>query len=308
MQSLFDYMKATQRLLRDARCELIDPQDLIEYVNTARREVAMRAQCLRRLTPISGAILSIDVTAGGTGYTAPVVTISAPDFPSGTLPYPNGAQATAICSVEGGVITSVNMTFGGAGYFQPVVTITDPHGTGCTLSPNLTGFNELAQGQEVYPFSNVDLSMFPGVASIYMIRSVSIIYANYRYSLPCYSFSTYQANIRQYPFQYQYVPTICAQFGQGTDGSFYFYPIPSTAYQMEWDAFCLPNDLVDDQSTEALPQPRSEAVNYFAAHLAFLELQNWNSARGMLELFDQFVTRYGAYARPGRVSNPYGRY
>lgn len=306
--SLFDYMKSTQRLIRDARQELINPQDLIEYVNVARREVAMRSQCVRRLTPISGSIKSIDIQNGGGGYTNPTVTITPPDFPSGNLPYPNGAQATAVCSMLGGVITSVNIIFGGSGYFQPLVTISDPTGTGAVLTPNLSGFNELQQGQEVYPFSNVDLSMFPGIDSIYMIRSVSIIYANYRYSLPCYSFSTYQANIRNYPFQYQYVPTICSQFGQGTDGSFYFYPIPSQAYQMEWDAFCLPSDLVSDNDFDAIPHPWTDAVKYFAAHQAFLELQNWNSARGMLDLFDQFVKRYGAYARPGRVSNPYGRY
>ena len=308
MPTLFDYMKQTQRMIHDARQEMVNPGDLIDYVNRARREVAMRAQCLRVLTPISGSVFEIDVTNGGTGYTAPTVTITPPDFPSGSLPFPNGAQATAIIEQIGGSIAGINMTFGGYGYFEPLVTINDPHGTGATAVARISSINVIQQGQEVYPFSQVDLSPFPGVAAIYMIKSVSIIYANYRYSLPCYSFSTYQAMIRQYPFQYQWVSTFCAQFGQGTNGSFFLYPLPSQAYQIEWDCFCLPLDLTTDQDFEALPQPWTEGVPYFAAHLAMLEMQNWNSARGYLELFDQFVHRYSTYARPGRVSNPYGRW
>jgi hypothetical protein len=306
---LFAYMQQCQRLIRDSKQRLVDPADLVEYINTARREVAMRSQCIRRLPPITGSIKSVNVTLPGLGYTNPTVVVSPPDFPSGQGTFPNGAQATAMAQLgAGGTITGVQMTFGGYGYYQPTFTIVDPTGSGAVLTPNLTFIDQLNLGQEVYPFSAVDLSMFPGVGSIYMVKSVSIIYANYRYSLPCYSFSTYQAFIRQYPFQYQYVPTVCCQFGQGTDGSFMVYPLPSQAYQLEWDCFCLPSDLLDDQSVEAIPQPWTDAVKYFAAHLAALELQNFNSAVGYLKLFDQFVTRYGSYARPGRVTNPYGRY
>ena len=267
----------------------------------------MRTQCVRVLTPISGSVLSIDVTAAGSGYTAPTVTITPPDFPSGVLPYPNGLQATATATQIGGQITSINIVNAGSGYFQPQVTINDPTGTGATGVPTLSTFNQLAEGQEVYPFKNVDLSPFPGVGAIYMVRSVSLIYANFRYSLPMYSFSTYQAKIRQYPFQYQYIPTMGSQFGQGTEGSFYLYPLPSQAYQMEFDCQCLPMDLQTDNDVEAIPEPWTYAVKFYAAHLAFLELQNWNSARGMLELFDQYATRYSHYARPGRPTNPYGR-
>lgn len=305
---LFEYAKQVQRFIHDSKQENVDPGDIFTYINRARREVAMRAMCLRVLTPISGSIIEIDVTNPGTGYTAPTVTITPPDFPSGTLPFPNGAQATAIATQIGGALAGINLTFGGYGYFEPQVIINDPHGTGATATVSVSGVNLINQGQEVFPFSQVDLSPFPGVGEIYMIKSVSIIYSNYRYSLPIYSFSTYQAMIRQYPFQYQWVPTFGSQFGQGTNGSFYLYPLPSQAYQMEWDCFCLPQDLLTDQDIEALPQPWTEAVPYFAAHLAMLELQNWNSARGYLELFDQFVHRYSTYARPGRVSNPYGRW
>ena len=306
---LFKYMQQVQRFLRDANQELIDPGDIIDYCNQARREVAMRGQCIRMLPVISGSIVSIPIPTVS-GWTAPVtVAISPPDSPSGALPFPQGAQATAVATLFGGVINDVEVTYGGYGYFQPQAVFTDAAGHTVTSNPATTTNNLLNQGQEIYRFADVDLSQFPGVQSVYMVRGVSVLYSNYRYSLPFYSFTTYQAMIRQYiASQYQYVPTFGAQLGRGTGGSLYLYPPPSQAYQMEWDCCCLPSDLGTDQDYEAIPDPWTDAVPYFAAHLAFIELQNWNTARGLHDLFDERMQKFSGYVQPGRVSNPYGRW
>lgn len=309
MTTLFDYQQQVERFLRDARQEYLNPDDIRVDINRARREVAMRAQCIRRLTPISGSIIGWTVTNGGTGYSGtPTLTITTPDFPSGTPPYPLGSQATATAIVVGGIITAIDSQYGGYGYYQPQMTITDSTGKNATATPQMSYINQLNQGQECYSFSDIDLSMFPGVASVYSVRSVSVLYSNYRFSLPVYSFSTYQAMIRQYSNQYQYVPTFAAQYGQGVSGSFYFFPLPSQQYQFELDCLCLPQDMTDDQSVEAIPAPWTDAVPYFAAHLSYLQLQNFNAASGYLDLFDKFVQRYSNYARPGRITNPYGRW
>lgn len=307
--ALFEYMQQTQRFLREQRQEYLNPDDLISYINRARREIAMRSQSIRVLTPSSGSIIGWSITNAGTGYSdTPTLTVSTPDFPSGALPDPAGAQATAQAIVNNGVIENIVSSYGGSGYFQPQLTIEDATGVDAAAEPILTWINELNQGQEVYPFSGIDLSANPGCEAVYFVRSISIIYANYRYSLPVYDFSTYQALIRQYPYQYQYVPALASQFGQGTSGSFYCYPLPSQTYQYELDCQCIPSDLLDDQSYEALPMPWSDAVPYFAAHLAMLELQNFNSAKAFLDLYDTFAQRYSNYARVGRRTNPYGRY
>lgn len=306
---LFTYMQDTQRLLREQKQDYLNPQDLIAYINRARREISMRSQCIRVLTPISGSITSWTVTAGGTGYSnTPTLTVTTPDFPSGVLPYPNGSQATAQAIVQGGIIVQVDSTYGGAGYFQPQLTITDATGTGAAATANLTWINQLNQGQEVYYARDIDLSMNPGCQAVYAARSASILYNNYRYSLPCYSFSTYQAYIRQYPYQYSFVPTFFSQYGQGANLSFYFYPLPSQTYQVEWDCQCLPIDLIDDRSVEAIPQPWQDAVAFYACHLAMSELQNYNAATYYLGLYEKFAQRFSNYARIGRAVNPYGRY
>ena len=309
MTTLFDYQQDVQRLLREAKQQLSNPDDLRVYINRARREVAMRSQAIRRLTPINGPIGSCTVTDGGSGYSAnPTITISEPDSPSGKPTNPNGVQATASAIVQAGVIVSIDITDGGDGYFQPTITIEDDTGTGAEATLAVPGINLLNAGQEEYLYSDIDVSVWPGVESVYFIRSCSLIYSNYRYSLPSYPFSIYQASIRQYPYQYQYVPTFCSQFGQGVGGSMYFYPLPSQAYQLEFDCQCIPQELVNNQSFEALPAPWTDSVAYFAAHYAMMELQNFNAAKYYLELFDKFAQRYSDYARAGRLTNPYGRF
>lgn len=305
--ALFEYMKQTQAFIRDERMELVNPENIMRYVNRARRECAMRSMCCRVLTPVSGQIISATVTAQGAGYVAPTVVISAPDFPSGIGPNAIGAQATGSAVVVGGKITAVNIVFGGYGYFQPVITITDPTGTGATVTPNMSYINQLTQGTEAYPFANVNLSATPGLSAVYAVKSVSIIFSSYRYSLPCYAFSTYQALIRQYANVYQYVPFFAAQYGRGTAGNFFCFPIPSQAYQMEWDAFALPSDLVDDQSVEAIPKPYDDAIPWLAASYCYNELQNWNTARYYEQEFSRYLQIYGVATLPGRVVNPYGR-
>ena len=309
MATLNTYTKQVTRFLNDANQMLVDPQDIVEHVNQARRETAMRAACIRVLPAISAPCVSVNVTSGGTGYTSPTVVISPPDMPSGFLPLPNGAQATASAVLIDGQIQSVNIVYGGAGYFQPTVAITDPTGTGFAGTVTTGATLTLNEGQEQYPFTSADLSIFPGVASIYLVRSISIIFSNYRYSIPVYSFSTYQADIRNYvASQYQYVGCYGAQFGRGTSGTMFIYPPPSGTYQQEWDCQCLPMDLTTNQSVEAIPDPFTDAVPYYAAHLCFLQLQNHNTARSFLQLYDDRMARFGAYTLPGRRTNPYGRF
>jgi hypothetical protein len=308
------YLRQLQRLLREQKQEFSNPEDLLSYINLARREVAGRTQCIRRLTPISGQIISASVLTGGTGYVNPVATISTPDWPSGKLPNPNGRQATVSVEKTGTTVTGVTVLDGGDGYFQPInpIIITDASGpgTGATASLQLSPINTLNQGQETYAFSDIDVTGWPGVDVVHCIKSVSIVYSLYRYSLPVYAFSVYQSSIRQYSSAtYQWVPAFGTQFGQGADGQFLFYPVPSQQLQLEFDCFCLPQDMtLDNGIPETIPQPWTDAVQYMAGQLAFQELQQFNAANYYEQQFDKRTLGYSTAARPGRAVNPYGRY
>lgn len=302
------YLQQVERFTRDQNQQLLHPDDLTEYINRARRQLALRTQSIRRTPPISGAVESIAVTAAGSGYTDPVVTITPPDSPNGRPPYPGGLQATASAILIGGRIESISVTQGGDGYFSPSVTISDPTGTGAAAAPAVSPIFQLVGLQEEYRFCDIPLATFPGVDRVFAIQSVAVIYANYRYVLPVYPWTIYQAMIRQYPRQYYYVPTMASQYGIGGDGSLFLYPIASQAYQCELDCYCLPSDLLSDEDPEALPQPWQDAVPYFAAHLAFSELQNLNAAMYYYKLYDEMTGRYSQYANISKAVNPYGRY
>lgn len=309
MSTLFDYLQETQTYLRDSKQDLLDPQDIITQINRARREIAMRTNCIRILPDIAAPCMTCSVVASGSGYSAtPTITLSAPDFPSGFGPFPGGDQATASVVVSGGTIASAFVTYGGAGYFQPTASITDASGSGGSITVQTAAINVLNANQERYAFADVDLTNFPGVSQILAVQSVSIIYCNYRYSIPIYSFSEYQAKIRNYPFSYTYVPAFGAQQGQGASGVFFLYPIPSQTYQCEYDAYCLPIDLIDNQSVEAIPAPWTDAVSFLATSFCFNMIQNYNVGRYYSDLFKEKLNVYSNAARVSRVVNPYGRY
>ena len=304
---LFKYLQDTQRWLREQKQEFMNVDDLIAYINRGRTLIALQTQSIRALTPSSGVITGYTVTNAGSGYSNnPTLTVTAPDFPSGTLPYPNGNQATASAIVQGGQITGLYSQYGGAGYFQPTITITDSTGTGATATPIVGGVNLLNQGQEVYNFSDIDLSANPGCKSVYAVRNVSIIYSGYRYSVEYMPWSRFQM-YRAYPYQYEYSPAIYSQMTQGAAGNLYFYPLPSQALQTEWDVQCLPSDLIDDQSVEAIPDPWGECVAYAACHYAMLELGNLNASRFFMDLYGKNLLLYSQSTRIGRGMNPYGR-
>lgn len=307
--TLNSYLQEVQSLVRDTGQSMLKPSDIIRNINRARREIAMRTQCIRILPDISAACMTCSVVAVGSGYSStPTITLSAPDFPSGTGAFPGGDQATASVIVQNGTLASAFVSYGGSGYFQPTASITDVSGTGGSITVQTAAINTLNEAQEVYPFADIDLSPFPGVESVFAIQGVSAIYSNWRYSLALYSFSTYQANIRQWTQFQMYTPAYCSQYGQGVGGSFYVFPLPSQTIQFEVDAYCLPSDLETNLSVEALPEPWTDAVAYWATHLSYLMLQNFNAAKFYEDMFNRRCQGYSNYSRVSRASNPYGRY
>ena len=109
---------------------------------------------------------TVNVTAGGAGYTSPSVDIVGggatttatatatgvvdrialntlgagyTSAPTVTITADGGAGATATATVTSGVITGITLTSGGSGYTSaPTVTITDTTGTGATAKATLT--------------------------------------------------------------------------------------------------------------------------------------------------------------------------
>jgi hypothetical protein len=306
---LSDYQKTTQRLVGDVAEAVFNLADLTDYINLARQQVAAEGQCIRWLTPPANGIAAITPISVGSGYTTATVTLPPPDVP--------GVTATATANIVAGEITSYTITNPGNGYmYLPNVTVTGD-GTGATAAATLLFTMQALEEQEVYNFSAIPVAQFlPGAKSILAILDVAVIWQNIRYTANQLAFAQYQAMVRSYTNpNFLYTPFWFAQYGQGTAGSFYIYPVPDQTYPMELDTLVLPMDLVDDSTPELIPDPWTAAVPFYAAYLALLTTNEpqrvslafryFNETNG--GMFNFMMRRARAFSQPRLVSSWYGR-
>lgn len=304
--ALTAYQQELQQLLGDESEGKFNLANLTRFINRARRKIAGATQCVRVLPPSSGYFVSITPGPGGAGYTAPTVSISAPDA-IGT----GYTQATATATVIGGVITGFTITNPGTGYIQPVITITDSTGTGAgavaafTLSP----FVSANPAQEVYDFATINAIIqanFPGVEEIIAIQSIAVSWGSWKPVMRFMgAFTQFQGYCRAWNIGQTNWPTVWCQYGQGSQGSVYLFPIPSEICQMDWDCYCFPIDLQTDADPEAVPHPFTEAIPFYAAYWAYMSIKDFDSASLMLNAYNNQMREARMFVSPAMIPDLY---
>lgn len=93
-------------------------------------------------------------------------------------------------------------------------------------------------------------------------------------------------------------PSEWAQLGQGQLGTLFFDPVPDIAYVCPIDVECAPAPLVTDASPEAIPPLWQDAVPFYAAWLALMQLQRQADADMMLKRFQDLMNRARQAATP----------
>jgi hypothetical protein len=315
------YLTQLQTLLGTSSTQLYSQAQLTTAINEARNQVSMRAQCVRCLTPVSGPISNLSLTSSGSGYvSAPQVVITGPDFPSGFLPNPQGLQATATCTISGGAVNTITLISTGTGYFAPAISFTGGSAAvSATATAVISNITATVQGQEQYPYSYFLNALqlntaYSGIQSIVAVKSIAYVWGTFRYVRIQPSFSKYQAMVRTWSQAYQDIPSFAAQYGQGTNGTFFMYPVANAAYQFEADCFCMPVPLVDDTTYEAIPPPWQDCVQYYAANKCLLGVGRYDDAMRMSNddprapgLFQQQMVIARKAAEQGNTQNWYGR-
>jgi hypothetical protein len=158
-----------------------------------------------------------------------------------------------------------------------------------------------------YPFSSVLVTTTSGVASVLHIRSILFaIGSGFKWMRPR-DWPWYQLFKMNNVVPRSGPPEVWSQFGQGSIGSFYIDPIPALEdgspqnYDLTCDCVCLPLDLLDDTSPDAIPPLWQDAVCYFAAYLALLSAQSaqrQNDADRMMQRYEEFVGRARKFTTP----------
>lgn len=156
----------------------------------------------------------------------------------------------------------------------------------------------LVNTQQNYPFSlfsvfssgNVALT---GISGVIAIRQMSVTVAGIQIPM----------TNRSWPWFNRYyvmtgaaaatgTPNTWAQQGRGTTkGTFGVSPIPTSGLTINVDAACVPVDLADDTTPEAIPAPFTTAIQFYAAFKAYLSSQRRDDATVMFNRYTEFMRR-----------------
>lgn len=280
---LSDYILQVQELVHDSSGIDYTTTELTNFINNARKRVALDFHCVRSLFinlttivgretyPISGGVGGATITNGGSYPIAPTVTFGAP---GGT-----GTTATGTAVLTGTAVTGINMTSWGSGY---------------TASPTVT-FSPLGAAANAIAMVNV-----------FDINSVSFIFGNQRGMLQWKVFTYFQAVFRANTLNIG-EPAVWSMLSEAN--TFYLYPIPDQNYTLEIDSVSLPNPLVSPTDLDTqLVDPMADCVQFYAAHLALLKLQNFEQAEYMHKKYKARQMEIQLTRQGRRIPNVYQNY
>lgn len=249
---LQDYITDTQALLHDTSGLFTPVDQLTRWVNSARRQVALRTACIRILV-------------------------------AGNAAFGSGAEP---------------------GTLTPGPALPGQSEAGIAPLPTFTTI----QGVERYPFAYANRLVHQqnsGVKGIIDVFNVSVSWGGVRPNLSWLPWDQLQAYGRSYNFGVTSYPFYWSTFGDGESGEVWLFPVPGTNSEMEWDCTCVPIDLADDTTPEALPMSFRNAVKYYAAHLAYVGSQRPAYSQMMLQAFTDTLGISRVASDRGKVPDYY---
>lgn len=295
-----DYVSDVRSLIHDPSAADYSDAQLLGFVNKARFRVAEDCRCVRQMIsglntitqqeqyPLTDFVGGLAVTTPGANYTNP------------TLSFTGGSGLGAAGSVTqaSGALQAPYMTNWGNSYTSaPAVTISDPTGTGGAVAA-------------INGTSILDLYL------ITILESFPAASASLAPTLNWLPFDAFQAFCRAYRGAFSWPGAFTIHYGPTTplqqtsiQWTVYMYPIPNQVMPMEWDAITLPNVLpaLSTVDYQVIP-PWTDAVQFYAAHYAFLGLQQWKQAGSMKALYMERTRELPSTARARRVHSFYRMY
>lgn len=215
--TLYTYMQDVQRLLFDMKQEVVNPANIINFINKARSQIASEGACLR-----------------------------------------------------------VNSTF------------------------------TTVNGTQTYTFASITTGV-AGVSGVLNIRMVNVTVAGVRTFVDAWPYEWFNRYFLCSPSPQTGTPNSWSQYGQGTSGSLFLYPIPAGTYTVTCDTVCYPSDLAADTDTEAIPYPWTDAVPFYAAAYCYLSVQKVDQAVNMWQRFEELVNRARAFSTPNVLPMQYSQ-
>lgn len=118
-------------------------------------------------------------------------------------------------------------------------------------------------------------------------------------------FEDLQAYARAYATLVTSYPYYWTVMNDGEHGEIWMFPAPSTPGDIELDATCVPIDLVDDSTPDAIPPGFENAIKFGAASLAFMTKFNYAQAQVMHDMFTDRLGIARVAVDRGKTPNAY---
>jgi hypothetical protein len=185
---------------------------------------------------------------------------------------------------------------------------------GLTPGSSDSTFQTIA-GQERYSFGYANAYALAQNAHIKGIINVDNVSVNWggasgssgnRPMLSWLPWDEFQAYCRAWAVGVTSFPFVWSQFGDGERGQVWLFPIPNQALEMQWQTDCAPKDIFSNDDYEALPDPFTTYVPFYAAHLAALNSQRYGQAQILLDLFEKNSGLSRAASDRGKAPSMYG--
>jgi hypothetical protein len=263
------YLNDAASLLHDYN-NLFTPQNqLVRWVNEARRQCAQRTYCVARL--VSGQSAFGAPAQAGSFIAGGAVAGTLPDaVPIGSTGNPPAVTGAAVNSLQ-----------------------TIP---GVERYPYQGFFNKYLQ------------DAYGGCAAIIDVVSCSVNWGGAaRPTLAFLAWDDLQAYARAYSTLVTSYPYYWSIFNPGEFGEVWLFPAPSTVGDIELYAACIPSDLYSDDDVEAIPPGYRNAIKFGAASLAFQGKQQYAQAEAMEERFKERLGLASVAADRGKTPNYYWR-
>jgi hypothetical protein len=285
--TLQTYVTQVQRLIHDASSAQFSITELVDYINTARDDVALDMHCVRSFVSgvqgvpgvevynLAGAVVGANITAGGTYASPTTPTVVFDPAPTGGVT----ATGTAVMNQAGTAVASVNLTQWGGGY---------------TTAPNITFTPSGASATSIF------------FANCFNIIGISNIWNNQRYTLNFRTFQMFQTFYRAWTTVFQSRPGVWTIHPEMLQ--VFLRPPPDQTYFMEWDILSLPLPLVNltDIDQQVRP-PHNKAIPFRAAAIALMKNNNFDQSEYYDKKYEQRVPRWIMGNGGVRVPNPYNR-
>lgn len=262
------YQAETLSLLRDSNSQFTSTTNLNRYINSARRQIAMRSACLQANVTGQAAF----GTGAQPGYAIPGAMVP------GTLP---GSLANNV-NQPGAVSTPTNLFTTIPGVEMYSYRYAKPF-----LQAQYAGFDSVIYVSSVSVswggiMPTMDWLPFDDLQAL--ARSVNL-------------------GVVSYPYVWSQ-----KGIGESGQVYLFPIPSSLAPGSMEWQCACTPKPLYTNDDFCALPEIYQDLVKYYASYLAFLAQQRTASASIMRELFSEHLLVSGVASDWGHTDSFYNQY